>query len=434
MICSACGHENVANSKFCPECGQTLAPRCPACDAELVAGSKFCNQCGSTVATGTPAEISERTPQTYTPRHLAEKILTSRSALEGERKQVTVMFADVKGSMDLAGQLDAEEWHQILERFFAILTDGAHRYEGTVNQYTGDGIMALFGTPIAHEDHAQRACYAALDAREKLTGYADQLRIERGLNFGVRFGLNSGDVVVGKIGDDLRMDYTAQGHTVGLAQRIEQLAAADRVYVSAHTQRLVDGYFELRDLGESKLSGANEPVGVFELEGAGTSRTRLDVSRSHGLTRFVGRTDEMSILTTALARAKNGHGQVVGVLGEPGLGKSRLCFEFVEQCRADGLDVIEGHCPAHGKNIPYVPILELYRSYFGITSQDSAPDARQKIAGALLLLDESLVDSLPVLFEFMGVGDPDRPAPELDADARQRALFELMHKFYRVHN
>ena len=302
MICSACGHENVANSKFCSECGQTLAPRCPACDAELVAGSKFCNQCGSTVATGTPAEISERTPQTYTPRHLAEKILTSRSALEGERKHVTVMFADVKGSMDLAGQLDAEEWHQILERFFAILTDGVHRYEGTVNQYTGDGIMALFGAPIAHEDHAQRACYAALDAREKLTGYADQLRIERGLNFGVRFGFNSGDVVVGKIGDDLRMDYTAQGHTVGLAQRIEQFAAADRVYVSAHTQRLVDGYFELRDLGESKLSGANEPVGVFELEGAGTSRTRLDVSRSRGLTRFVGRTDEMSILTTALAR------------------------------------------------------------------------------------------------------------------------------------
>ena len=434
MNCSACGHENPAHSKFCSECGQALALRCPACDAELAAGSKFCNQCGSTVAAGKPAEIVERTPQTYTPKHLAEKILTSRSALEGERKQVTVMFADVKGSMDLAGQLDAEQWHQILDRFFAILTDGVHRYEGTVNQYTGDGIMALFGAPIAHEDHAQRACYAALDARKKLTDYADQLRIERGLNFGVRFGLNSGDVVVGKIGDDLRMDYTAQGHTVGLAQRIEQLAAADRVYVSAHTQRLVDGYFELRDLGESKLGGANEPVGVFELEGAGKSRTRLDVSRSRGLTRFVGRTDEMSILTTALARAKNGHGQVVGVVGEPGLGKSRLCYEFVEQCRAESVPIFEGHCPAHGKNIPYLPILELYRNYFGVTSQDRPAQARNKIAGALLLLDESLVDSLPVLFEFMGVGDPDRPAPDLDADARQRQLFELHHKAYRAQN
>ena len=442
MICSGCSHENPADSKFCSECGQTLAQRCATCDAELVENSKFCNQCGSTVGTGpvgpgkaaAASVVPERTPQTYTPKHLAEKILTSRSALEGERKQVTVMFADVKGSMELAGQLDAEAWHQILDRFFAILTDAVHRYEGTVNQYTGDGIMALFGAPIAHEDHAQRACYAALDAREKLTEYADQLRIERGLNFGARIGLNSGDVVVGKIGDDLRMDYTAQGHSVGLAQRIEQLAATDRIYLSEHTQRLVDGYFNLRDLGASKLSGANDPVGVFELEGVGASRTRLDVSRSRGLTRFVGRNDEMNILTTALARAKNGHGQVVGVVGEPGLGKSRLCYEFVEQCRAERVPVFEGHCPAHGKNIPYLPIFELFRSYFGVTSQDRPAQARNKIAGALLLLDNSLVDSLPVLFEFLGVGDPNRPAPEQDADARQRQLFELLHKTYRAQN
>lgn len=437
MTCPACGHDNPEHAKFCGECGQGLALRCSSCDAELVAGSKFCNQCGATISALTttsapPTQIPERKPSAYTPQHLAEKILTSRSAIEGERKQVTVLFADVKGSMELADQLDAEQWHHVLDRFFSILTDAIHRYEGTVNQYTGDGIMALFGAPIAHEDHARRACYASLDARAKLTAYADQLRIEQGLNFGVRIGLNSGDVVVGKIGDDLRMDYTAQGHTVGLAQRIEQLAAADRVYMSEHTKILVDGYFELRDLGTSKLRGAKQPVGIFELEGLGAARTRLDLSRVRGLTRFVGRNDEMNILTTALSRARNGHGQVVGVVGEAGLGKSRLCHEFVEQCRAQGIAIFEGHCPAHGKNIPYLPILELYRSFFGITTPDSPAQARNKIAGALLLLDKRLVDSLAVLFEFMGVSDPDKPAPDLPADTRQRQLFELTHKVYRA--
>lgn len=438
MKCLSCQHENDADDRFCAECGSPLVTQCGNCSAELKPDAKFCTKCGTTTSSSkndaNAEQASTRAIADYTPKHLAEKILTSRSALEGERKQVTILFADVKGSMELAGQLDPEAWHHVLDGFFSILTGAVHRYEGTVNQYTGDGIMALFGAPIAHEDHAQRACYAALDARVKLTAYADKLRIEKGLNFGARFGLNSGDVVVGKIGDDLRMDYTAQGHSVGLAQRIEQLAATDRIYLSANTQRLVDGYFELRDLGTSNLKGTNEPIGVFELEDVGTARNRLDVSRSRGLTRFVGRTNEMNILQTALARAKNGHGQVVGVVGEPGLGKSRLCFEFVEQCRAEGMTIIEGHCPAHGKNIPYLPILELYRSYFGVTAQDSAVDARHKIAGALLLLDKSLVDSLPVLFEFMGVGDPDRPAPEQDADMRQRQLFELLHKAYRAQN
>lgn len=436
MICQNCDHDNPTQAKFCLECGTPFATPCPSCNTELPAGAKFCLECGTAVSNAKDAVVDngKRNPRDYTPKHLAEKILTSRSAIEGERKQVTILFADVSGSMELAGQLDPEAWHEILDGFFSILTGATHRYEGTVNQYTGDGVMALFGAPIAHEDHARRACYAALDAQSKLAAYTDKLRIERGLNFGVRIGLNSGDVVVGKIGDDLRMDYTAQGHSVGLAQRIEQLAAVDRIYLSENTQRLVDGYFELRDLGASNLKGANDPIRVFELEGVGTARTSLDVSRSRGLTRFVGRTDEMNILQTALVRAKNGYGQVVGVVGEPGLGKSRLCFEFIEQCRADGMMIIEGHCPAHGKNIPYLPILELYRSYFGVTAQDSAVNARHKIASALILLDETLVDGLPVLFDFMGVGDPDRPAPELDADTRQQKLFELLHRAYQALN
>jgi class 3 adenylate cyclase len=207
-----------------------------------------------------PASPPEREPRSYTPNHLVEKILTTRSALEGERKQVTVLFADVKGSMELAEQVDPEEWHCILDRFFQILADGVHRFEGTINQYTGDGIMALFGAPIAHEDHAQRACYAALHLR-------DELRLSRGLNFSVRMGLNSGEVVVGKIGDDLRMDYTAHGPTVGLAARMEQVAAADRVNLTGHTARLVEGFFRLCDLGLLPLKGVPERLRVYELQG-----------------------------------------------------------------------------------------------------------------------------------------------------------------------
>jgi class 3 adenylate cyclase len=253
---------------------------------------------------------------------------------------VTVLFADVKGSMELAERVDPEEWHRILDRFFQILSDRVHRFEGTVNQYTGDGIMALFGATIAHEDHAQRACYAALALRAELRAYATELRIGRGLDFSVRMGLNSGEVIVGKIGDDLRMDYTAQGHTVGLAERMEKLAESGAAYLSQHTARRVEGYFELRDLGESPIKGADAPVGVFELEGVGPHRTRLDVSRSRGLSKFVGRDDEMATLHAALERMREGHGQVLGVVAEAGAGKSRLCFEFIEHCRLQTAAVV----------------------------------------------------------------------------------------------
>ncbi len=292
--------------------------------------------------------------------------------------------------------------------------------------------MALFGAPIAHEDHAQRACYAALHLSEALRAYADELRRTHGLSLSTRMGLNSGEVVVGRIGDDLRMDYTAQGHTVGLAQRMEQLAAADSVYLSAHTRRRVEDYFKLRDLGEFNLKGAATPLRVYELLGTGAVRTRLDVSRARGLTRFVGRGDETSTLTAALARAREGHGQVVGVVGEAGVGKSRLCYEFVEHCRREGIAVYEAGCPAHGRNIPFIPILELFRNYFGVTAQDNPAQARQKIAGTLVLLDPVLQETLPVLFEFMGVPDPERPAPQLDSEARQRRLFALLRQLYRI--
>ena len=365
ISCPSCGHSSRSDRRFCAQCGARLARKCAGCGSPVEAGENFCGNCGAALA-GVPPPSGSRSPAAYTQRPLAEKILTSRSALEGERKQVTVLFADVKGSMELAEQVDPEEWHKILDGFFQILTEGVHRFEGSVNQYTGDGIMALFGAPIAHEDHAQRACYAALHLQQELRRFAEDLRRTRGLGFAARLGLNSGEVVVGKIGDDLRMDYTAQGHVVGLAARMEQLAAPDRIYLTDHTAALVSGFFRLRDLGLFTVKGVREPLRVHELEDVGALHTRLDVSRARGFSRFVGRNDEMAALEAALARTVAGSAQVVGVVAEPGVGKSRLVYEFAERCRARGIAIHHAHGVAHGKLIPFLPVLELLRGYFGV--------------------------------------------------------------------
>jgi adenylate cyclase len=345
---------------------------------------------------------------------------------------VTVLFADVKGSMDLAESLDPEEWHRILERFFKILAEVVHRFEGTVNQYTGDGIMALFGAPIAHENHAQRACYAAIHLSDALGRYADDVRLEHGLAFSVRMGLSSGEVVVGKIGDDLRMDYTAQGYTVGLAARMEQMADSGKVLLTEHTAKLVSGYFQLRDLGVTRVRGLSEPLHVFELKSVGRMRTSLEVSHARGFSKFVGRQSEMATLEVALEQAIAGNAQVVGVVAEPGTGKSRLCYEFAERCRARAIPVYEAHGVAHGKALSLLPILEFYRGYFGISEQDTAQAARDKIAGRIVLLDSTLVEGLPLLFDFLSVPDPERPAPPLGPEARQRRLLDLNRRLARA--
>jgi class 3 adenylate cyclase len=425
--CSRCQHENSAAAKFCEECGTALARSCPRCGHAVGVPAKFCAECGHALAPTIAHEVG-RDPRTYTPPHLAEKILGSRRTLQGERKQVTVLFADVKGSMELAEGLDPEEWHRILDRFFTILTEGIHRFEGTVNQYTGDGIMALFGAPIAHEDHAQRACWAALHLGDALRRYANELRLTHGLSFAVRMGVNSGEVVVAKIGDDLRMDYTAQGHVVGLAARMEQIAEPGKVYVSEHTARLVSGFFRLADLGPLTVKGVTERLRVFELEGLGTHRTPFDASRARGFSRFVGRDAEIATLEAALARAAAGDGQVVGIVAEAGVGKSRLCYEFVQRCRARGTPVDEAHGVAHGKMVPYLLVLGFLRGYFGIGEQETAQAIREKVAGKLLLLDPALADALPLVFDFLGVPDPERPLPSLDPEVRQHRLFEAMKR------
>ena len=308
MKCPKCHTENLADSAFCEECSAPLEAACPACGTGNRPAAKFCRKCRAALVDSRESTVKSPHPAAYTPKHLADKILQSKSALEGERKQVTVLFADVKGSMALADSVDPEQWHAILDGFFGVLAEGVHRFEGTVNQYTGDGIMALFGAPIAHEDHAQRACYAALQLRDDLVKYAREVKRQHGLGFSVRMGLNSGEVIVGRIGDDLRMDYTAQGHTVGLAARMQELASPDTAYLTGRTADLVTGYFKLDDLGTFPVKGVTDPVPVFQLQGLGAVRTRFDASRARGLTRFVGRHDDMQTLHAALARVREGNG------------------------------------------------------------------------------------------------------------------------------
>ncbi len=341
---------------------------------------------------------------------------------DGERKQVTVLFADVSGSMDMAEQQDPEEWRRIMQRFFSILADAVHRFEGTVDKFTGDGIMAVFGAPIAHEDHARRACFAALRMLDDVSEYAAELRRRHGLNFSTRIGVNSGEVVAGAIGEAEDGEYTAIGHTVGLAQRMEALAEPGKAYLTESAAALAKGFLELEDLGEFEIKGASRPIRVFELNGVGAARSRLDLSRERGFSRFVGRNEEMDVLESSLDRAKRGEGAVAGIVAEPGVGKSRLCHEFAERCRTEGIEVFEAQAQAHGKTIPFMPVLQMLRAYFGIGDREPDQLAREKIAGRALLLDPEFAEDLPLVFDFLGVPDPDRPVPQMSAEARQRAL------------
>jgi adenylate cyclase len=345
---------------------------------------------------------------------------------EAERKQVTVLFADVSGSMDLAEQQDPEEWRKIMQRFFSTLADSVTKFEGTVDKFTGDGIMAVFGAPIAHEDHARRACYAALRMLDDVSEYAAELRRGKGLNFSTRIGINSGEVVAGAIGEGRDSEYTAIGHTVGLAQRMEALAEPGKAYVTEHTAGLASGFLDLDDLGEFEIKGASRPVRVFELAGVGQARSRLDLSRERGFTSFVGRDEEMGALRGALDAAKAGNGGVIGLVAEPGVGKSRICHEFAEGCRAEGLEVFEAQAQAHGTSIPFMPVLQMLRAFFGIGEREPEQTAREKIAGRALLLDPSFAEDLPLMFDFLGVPDPDRPLAQMSPEARQRALGEIV--------
>ena len=299
-----------------------------------------------------PATDQEQAPLSYTPQYLAEKILTSRSALEGERKQVTVLFADIKDSTELIKDLDPEAAQQLLDPALLAMMDAVHRFEGTVNQVLGDGVMALFGAPLAHEDHALRACYAALTMQTAMREYTEAVRRAHGIEMRIRVGLNSGEVVVRAIGNDLHMDYSAVGQTTHLAARMEQLATPGTIRLTAATLRLVEGLVRVQALGAIPVRGLTEPVEVCELVGASTLRRRLQAAAARGLTRFVGREAELAALRQALDQAGAGHGQVVAVVGEAGVGKSRLVYEGVHAHHTQGWRVLESASVSYGKATP----------------------------------------------------------------------------------
>jgi class 3 adenylate cyclase len=421
MECPRCRHENRESASFCGACGGSLvrADPCTRCGTANPPGHRFCDGCGERVAAARPTRGDRVLPSM--PAHLADKIRRGR-VLEGERKLVTVLFADVVQSMALAERVDAEEWHRVLDRFFQILAAGVHRFEGTIDHFTGDGIMALFGAPIAHEDHARRGCHAALDLVAALGEFASGLA-SRGLAFAVRMGLNSGEVVLGRIGDDLDVEYTALGHTVGLAARMEQLAAPGTIYLTEHTARLVEGFFTLRDQGTPAMKGVTTPVRVYELVGPGALRSRLDASRRRGFSRLVGREAELARLWRLVEQAIAGDGQVAGVVGDAGVGKSRVCLEFVERCRAQGIGVHEAHCPAHGA-VPLLPIRELLQSLLGVGPDEARTSLRTTVRARLAALDATLVDALPAALELLGAPD-DGVAPGSVAD-REEALFAFV--------
>src|SRR6266581_4131525 len=337
MDCASCGHQNGERAKFCEECGAALVRRCAKCAVTFSASAKFCPECGEPAsATALHAPTRFATPDAYTPRHLAEQILLSRTALEGERKQVTVLFADLKGSLELLAAGDPEEARKLLDPVLERMMEAVHFYEGTVNQVMGDGIMALFGAPIAHEDHALRACNAALAMQEALRRYSGEVRCTHGVEVQIRVGLNSGEVVVRAIGNDLHMDYSAIGQTTHLAARMEQLATPGTIRLTAATLRLVEGLIQVTALGPVPVKGLTAPVEVFDVVGASALRRRLQAAAARGLTPFVGRQAEVDVLQRALAQAAAGQGQVVALVGEAGVGKSRLVYEVLHSHRTEG--------------------------------------------------------------------------------------------------
>jgi class 3 adenylate cyclase/pimeloyl-ACP methyl ester carboxylesterase len=369
-----------------------------------------------------------RDPVSYTPQHLAEKILTSRSALEGERKQVTVMFADLKGSLEILEGRDPEDARLILDPVIELMMEAVHRYEGTVNQVMGDGIMALFGAPLAHEDHAVRACYAALRMQETVNHFANHLQRTRGIPVQIRVGLNSGEVVVRSIDTHLNMDYSAIGQTTHLSARMEQMARPGTILAAENTLKLAEGYVQVTSLGPVPIKGLQHPINVFEVTGADLLRTRLQIAATRGLSKFVGRSAEMEQLSRVLEQAQGGHGQAVSVVGEAGVGKSRLFFELVHSHRTEGWLKIESSSMSYAKATSYLPIINLLKAYFLIDEQDATQRIREQVTGKLMTLDEQLKDVFAPLLSLLGALPEDDAFWRLNAAHRQSHLLDALKR------
>ena len=428
MRCSNCGHDNRIGANFCEECASPLERACRSCGKPLSPTAKFCPECAHPAGAPPTAKPRFAIPEAYTPKYLAEKIINSKAALEGERKQVTILFADLKSSMELLADRDPEDARRVLDAVVERMMEAVHAFEGTVSEVRGDGIMALFGAPLAHEDHAIRACYAALRMQEAVKRYADELRRSEGLFVQIRVGINSGEVVVRSIGSDLRMDYSAVGRATHMAARMEQLAAPGSTQLTADTLRLAEGFIQATSLGPVPIKGLVEPVEVFELVGAGASRTRLEAAARRGLTLFVGRNAELEQLREALDRTSLGRGQVVALVGEPGVGKSRLVREFTQSHDLQGWRVLKIASFAYGKVSAYLPMIDLLRDYFAIDARDAPRNVREKVTGKLLALGKSLRPDLPALLALLDAPFEDASWKALDPAQRRRRTLDSVRQ------
>ncbi|HZP35367.1 MAG TPA: AAA family ATPase [Methylomirabilota bacterium] len=425
MRCPACHRENPLQAKFCLECGIQLAISCARCDAVLPADAKFCSECGHSTNSPIPDGARPVSPA-YSSGQVAQKAPTFKATLEGERKQVTVLFADVKGSMELLADRDPEDARRLLDPVLEHMMEAVRRYGGTVNQVMGDGIMALFGAPLADEDHAIRACYAALRIHETLRWYGDQEWSPSGVPVSIRVGLNSGEVVVRSIGSDIHMDYTAIGQTTHLAHRMEQAAPPGSTYLTANTLRLVEGRVEAQSLGPMPIKGLLEPVEVYELTGATLLRRRFDTTALRGLTRFVGRDAELRRLGRALTQAGKNHGQVVAIVGDPGVGKSRLLYEFLHSHRTHGWLVLESESVSYGKTTPFLSVIELLKRYFRLEPRSDPATIQEQVSSTLLALDPGLEPTLPALLALLDVPVENPAWRALDPPQRRQFVLDAV--------
>jgi class 3 adenylate cyclase/tetratricopeptide (TPR) repeat protein len=422
MRCSGCGKENAPGVKFCGACGARLDVCCPTCQAMNPGGNRYCNSCGAALATETPP-----TPEAYTPGHLARKIRSSRESLAGERKQITVLFADLKGSLELLADRDPEDARVLLDAVLERMMEAVHRYEGTVNQVMGDGIMALFGAPLACEDHAVRACYAALRMHRAVAAAGEEFRRRLGVDVQIRVGVNSGEVVVRSIGNDLQMDYSAVGQTTHLAARMEQIARPGSTLITAATRRLAERAIEADPQGPIPVRGLREPVEVWELRRAAPSTSGL--AAVAGLRApILGRAAPLATVETLRARAGEGHGQVVTLVGEPGVGKSRLILEVMRAAVEDGWRTLDGACVSYGTPTPYLPVRTLLVSYFQVEDEDDARRIREKVAARLLALDTTLATAVSPILALGNVANEDAGWAALEPSERRQRIFRAVRE------
>ncbi|HYL60446.1 MAG TPA: adenylate/guanylate cyclase domain-containing protein, partial [Candidatus Acidoferrales bacterium] len=419
MRCTNCGADNPAGTKFCGNCATPLRNRCASCGFENPPNFKFCGECGMALSSS-PAVTRIASPPATPVGVRVSPEPAELSVPEGERKTVTALFADIKGSMDLMEDLDPEQARAIIDPALKLMIDGVHRYDGYIVQSTGDGIFALFGAPVAHEDHAQRSLFAALRLQEDMTKYSAELRKQGNPPIEIRIGVNTGEVVVQSIRtDDAHTEYTPIGHSTSLAARMQTLAPTGSIVVTEQTQKLVAGYFDLKALGPARVKGVSEPIDVYEVLGVGPLRSRLQRSESRGLSKFVGRVAEMEELGRALGRARDGHGQIVAAMAEAGVGKSRLFHEFKLRSGGDAL-VLEAFSVSHGKASSYLPVVDLLKSYFRIADRDDERTRREKVTGKVLALDRALEETLPHLFALLAISADDAAFEEMDRSIRRR--------------